>query len=209
MSRREVGTELLSHPDQDLAKPGRVWAKGNQIVMQFPIVLNAVSSWYIHLTAFNHLLLFSSVPFSRSVKPDSLRPHESQHARPPCPSPTPRVHPNPCPLSRWCHPTISSSVIPFSFHPQSFSASGSFPMSQLFAWGSQSIGVSASTSFLPLNTQDLSPLGWIGWIFLKSRGLSRVFSNTTVQKHQWFSAQLSYSPTLTSIPDYWKNHSFH
>ena len=121
---------------------------------------------------------------------DSLRPHEPQHARPPCPSSTPRVHPNPCPLSRWCHPTISSSVIPFSC-PQSFPASGSFPMSQFFASGGQSIGVSASASVLPMNIQDWFPLGWTGWISLQSKGLSRVFSNTTVQKHQFFSVQLS------------------
>ena len=107
------------------------------------------------------------------------------------PSPTPGVHTNPCPLSLWCHPTISSSVVPFSFCPQSFQASGSFQMSQLFTSGSQSIGVSASTSVLPMNTQDWSPLGWTGWIFLQSRGLSRVFSNTTVQKHQFFSSWLS------------------
>ena len=131
---------------------------------------------------------FSSVQFSLSVVSDSLWPHELQHARPPCPSPTPRVHPNRCPLSWWCHPIISSSVIPFSSCPQSFPASGSFPMSQLFVWGGQSIGVSASTSVLPMNTQGWSPLGWTGWIFL---GLSRVFSNTTVQKHQFFLAQLS------------------
>ena len=118
--------------------------------------------------------------FSRSVVPDSLRPHESQHARPPCPSPTPGVHPNPCRLSRWCHPTISSSVVPFSSCPQSFPALGSFAMSQLFAWGGQSIGVSASTWVLPMNTQDWSPLEWTGWIFLQSKGLSRVFSNNTV-----------------------------
>ena len=117
--------------------------------------------------------------------------HELQHARPPCPSPTPRDYPNPCPLSWWCHPTISSSVIPFSSCPQSFPASGSFQMNQLFASGGQSIGVSASTSVLPINTQDWSPLGWTGWISLQSKGLSRVFSNTTVQKHQFFSAQLS------------------
>ena len=117
---------------------------------------------------------------------DSLRPHESQHARPPCPSPTPRVYPNSCPLSRWCHPTISSSVVPFSFHPQSFPASRSFPMSQLFASGGQSIGASASTLVLPIYIQDWSPLGWPGWISLQSKGLSRVFSNTTVQKHQFF-----------------------
>ena len=133
----------------------------------------------------------SSVQFSRSVVSDCLRPHESQHARPPCPSPTPGVYPNSCPLSRWCHPTISSPVVPFSSCPQSFQASGSFPMSQLFTSGSQSIGVSASTSALPMNTQDWSPLGWTGWISLQSKGLSRVFSNTTVQKHQFFGVQLS------------------
>ena len=111
--------------------------------------------------------------------------------QPPCLSPTPRVHPNLCPSSCWCHPTISSSVIPFSSCPQSSPASGSFPMSQLFASGGQSIGVSASTSVLPMNIQDWSPLGWTGWISLQSKGLSRVFSNTTVQKHQFFGAQLS------------------
>ena len=133
---------------------------------------------------------FSSVQFSCSVMSYSLRPHGPQHARPPCPSPTPGVYPNSCPLSRWCHPTISSSVIPFS-HLQSFPASGSFPMSQLFASGVQSIGVSASASVLPMNTQDWSPLGWTSWISLQSKRPSRVFSNTTVQKHQFFSAQLS------------------
>ena len=131
------------------------------------------------------------VQFSRSVVSDSLRPNEPQHARPPCPSPTPGVHPNPCPLSWWCHPAISYSVVPFSFCTQSFPASGSFPMSQLFTWGGQSIGVSASAPVLPMNTQDQSPLGWTGWISLQSKGLSRVFSNTTVQKHQFSSAQLS------------------
>ena len=115
----------------------------------------------------------STVQFSYSVVSDSLRPHELQHARPPCPSPTPGVHPNPRPLSWWCHPTISSSVIPFSSCPQSFPASGSFPVSQLFASGGQSIGVSASTSVLPMNTQDWSPLEWTGWISLQSRGLSK------------------------------------
>ena len=129
--------------------------------------------------------------FSCSVMSDSLRPHESQHTRPPCPSPTPGVYPNSRPLSQWCHPAISSSVVPFSSCPQSLPASGSFPMSQLFAWGGQSIGVSASASVLPINTQDWSPLGWTGWISLQSRGISRVFSNTTVQKHPFFSAQLS------------------
>ena len=115
----------------------------------------------------------------------------SQHSRPLCQSPTPGVHLNSCPSSRWCHPAISSSVVPFSSCPQSLPASRSFPMTQLFAWGSQSIGVSASASVLPMNTQDWSPLEWTGWIFLQSKGLSRVFSNTTVQKHQFFGAQLS------------------
>ena len=133
---------------------------------------------------------FSSVEFSHSVVSDSLWPHELQHTRPPCPSPTPGVHPNPCPSSWWRHPTISSSVIPFS-HPQSFPAPGFFQMSQLFTSGGQSIGVSASTSVLPMNTQDRSLLEWTGWISLLSKGLSRVFSNTTVQKHQFFGAQPS------------------
>ena len=115
-----------------------------------------------------------SVQFSRSVLSDSLWPHEPQHTRPPCPSPTPGIHPNPCPLTRWCHPTISSSVVPFSSCPQSFPASGSFQTSQLFASGGQSIGVSASKLVLPMNTQDWSPLGWTGWISLQSKGLSRV-----------------------------------
>ena len=137
------------------------------------------------------LTLLSSVQFSHSVMSDSLRFHESKHARPPCPSPTPRVHPNSCPSSWWCHPAISSSVVSFSSCPQSLPASGSFQMSQLFAWGGQNIGVSALASFLPKNTQDWSPLGWTGWISLQSKGLSRVFSNTTVQKHQFFGAQLS------------------
>ena len=129
------------------------------------------------------MTIFSSVQFSQSVVFDSLPPLGSQHTRPPCPSPTPGVYPNPCPLSWWCHPAISSSGIPFSSCPQSFLASGSFPMSQLCASGGQSIEVSASTSVLPMNTQDWSPLGWTGWIASQSKGLSRVFSNTTVQKH--------------------------
>ena len=135
--------------------------------------------------------VFSSVQFSHLVMSDSLWPHEPQHIRPPCPSPTPRVYPNPYLLSRWCHPTISSSVIPFSSCPQSFPASGCFQMSQLFASVGQSIRVSASSSVLPVNSQDWSALRWAGWISLQPKGLSRVFSNTTVQKHQFFSAQLS------------------
>ena len=120
-----------------------------------------------------------------------LWPYESQHARPPCPSPTPGVHPNSFPSSQWCHPAISSSVIPFSYCLQSLPASESFPMSQLFSWGGQRIGVSSSASVLPKNTQDWSPLEWTAWISLQSKGLSRVFSNTTVQKHQFFGVQLS------------------
>ena len=131
------------------------------------------------------------VQFSHSVVSDSLWPHEPQHARPPCPSPTPGVYSNLYLSSWWCHPAISSSVVPFSSCPQSLPASGSFLMSQLFASGGQSIGVSASASVLPMNTQDWSPLGWIGWISLQSKGLSRVFSKATVQKHQFFGAQLS------------------
>ena len=132
-----------------------------------------------------------SVQFSRSVMSNSLRHHGLQHARPPCPSPTPTVYSNSCPLSRCCHLTISSSVIPFSSCLQSFPLSGSFPVSQFFVSGGQSIGISASTSVLPMNIQDRFPLGWTGWISLQSTRLLRVFSNTTVQKHQFFSAQLS------------------
>ena len=136
--------------------------------------------------------------FSCSVMSDSLRPHGLQHTRLPCPSPAPRAYENSCPSSRWCHPTISSSVVPFS-PLQSFSASGSFQMSQFFASGGQSIGVSASASVLPMNIQDWFPLGWTGWISLQSKRLSRVFSNTTVQKHQFFGAQFSL----------WSNSHFH
>ena len=181
------------------------------------------------------LILLYVSHFSHSVVSDSLQPHGLQHARPPCPSPTPRVHSNSCPLSRWCHPTISSSVIPFSSCLRGLPASGSFQMSQLFPSGGQSIGVSASASVLPRNIQDWFPLGWTGWISLQSKGLSRVSSNTTVQKHQFFGTRLSlwsnsndfhsdcsvedsrfffqvfsffYSPMLVSIHDYWKKHSF-
>ena len=129
--------------------------------------------------------------FSRSVVSGSLWPHGLQHARPLCPPPTPRAYSNSCPSHRWCHPTISSSVVPFSSCLQSFPASGSFPMSRFFASCGQRIGVSASTSVPSMNTQDWSALGWTGWISLQSKGLLRVFSNTTVQKHQFFSAQLS------------------
>ena len=129
--------------------------------------------------------------FSRSVVSNSLLPHESQHARPPCPSPSPGVHSNSRPSSQWCHPAIYSFVIPFSSCLQSLPASKSFPMSQPFAWGGRSTGVSALAKVLPKNTQDWSPLEWTGWISLQSKGLSIVFSNTTVQKHQFFGTQLS------------------
>ena len=138
---------------------------------------------------------------------DSLWPHGLQHFRPSCPSPTPRVYLNSCPLSWWCHPTISSSVIPFSSCLQSFPPSESFLMSQFFPSGGPSTGVSASTSVFPMNIQDWLLLGWTGWISLQSKGLSRVFSNTTVQKHQFFSTQLSSQSNSHSIHDYWKNHS--
>ena len=143
------------------------------------------------------------VQFSRSVMSDSLQPHEPQHTRPPCPSPPPGVHPNPCPSSRWCHPTIPSSVVPFSSCPQSFPASGSFQMSQLFASGGQSIGVSASTSVLPMNTQDWSPLGWTGWISLQSKGtlkslLQHHSSKASIlRRSAFFTVQLSH-PYMTS-----------
>ena len=158
--------------------------------------------------------IYISVQFSRSVMSDSLRTHESQHARPPCPSPTPGVYSNSCPSSWWRHPAISSSVVPFSSCPQSLQASGSFPMSQLFTWGGQSIGVSASASVRPMNTQDLSPLGWTGWISLQSKGLgiavslqSQESSPTPQFKSINFSAlNFLHSPTLTSIRDHGKNH---
>ena len=142
------------------------------------------------LPGFAQYLISASVQFSCLVVSDSLWTQELQHARPPCPSLTPGVHPNPCPSSPWCHPTISSSVVPFSSYPQSFAALEPFPVSQLFTSGGQNIGVSASTSVLPMNTRDWSS-EWTDWISLQSKGLSRVFSNTTVQKHQSFGAQLS------------------
>ena len=150
-----------------------------------------ISSFSGSHTSMYVMIARDSVQFSRSVMSDSLWPHGLQQAKPPCPSPTHRAYSNSCPSSRWCHPTVSSSVIPFSSCSQPFPASGSFPMSQLFTSGGQSIGVSASASVLPMNTQDWSPLGWTDWISLQSKGLSRVFSNITVQKHQFFGAQLS------------------
>ena len=149
----------------------------------------------------------SSVQLSHSVMCDSLPPHESQHARPPCPLPTPRVHSDSRPSSQWCHPAISSSVVPFSSCPPSLPASKSFPMSQPFIWGGQRTGVSALASFPPKKSQGWSPSEWTGWISLQSKGLARVFSNTTIQKHQFFALSFLQSPTLTSIHDHWKNHS--
>ena len=147
-------------------------------------------------------IYFSSVQFSHSVVSDSLWSYELQHARSPCPSPTPGVYPNSCPLSQWCHPTI-----PFSSCPQSFPASGSFQMSRFFTSGGRSIGVSASASVLPMNIQDWFPLGWTGWTFLQSRDSQE--SSPTSQFKSINSSALSflYGPTLTSIHDYWKNHS--
>ena len=157
-----------------------VWQKTTKFCKAFILHLKLNKLKFFKLIYF---WLFNSVQSLNCVWLLATVSHEPQHTRPPCPSPTPGVHPNPCPLSRWCHPTISSSVVPFSSCAQSFPTSGSFPMSQFFASGGQSIEVSASTSVLPMNTQDWSPLGWTGWISLKSKGLSRVFSNTTVQKH--------------------------
>jgi len=148
----------------------------------------SLGSTYFIGWVLNGLVQFSSV---HSVVSDSLWPHGLQHTRPPCSSPTPEVYSNSCPLNQWCHPAISSSVILLSSHPQSFPASRSFPMNQLFSSGGLRTGVSASTSVLPTNTQDWYPLGWTGWISLQSKGLSRVFSITTVQKHQFFCTQLS------------------
>ena len=158
----------------------------------FVIIPGSVLAKWVNMGNLHNLteLLSYTVQFSSSVVSDSLQTHGSQHAKPPCPSPTPGVYSNSCPSCWWCHPTISSSVIPFISCLQSFPAWASFQMSQLFSSGGQSTGVSASTSVLPMNTQDWSPLGWTGWISLQSKGLSRVFSNTTVQKHQFLGIQL-------------------
>ena len=178
---------MQSYTGSELRK--KIDIKDNIIIMKFEYGLWFISSFFLDSTYWS--LYYHSVQFSCSVMSDSLQPHETQHARPPCPSPIPGVHPNPCPLSWCCQPTISSSVVPFSSCPKSFPVSGSFQMGQLFTSGGQSMGVSASTTVLPMNTQDRSPLGWSGWTSLQSKGLSRVFSNTTVQKHQFFSAQPS------------------
>ena len=171
----------------------------------FCLILGFLAFWIKSLFLFlQHL---SSVQFSHSVVSESLWPHGLQHARPLCPSPTPRIYSNSCPLSWWYHPTISSSVVPFSSCHQSFPASWCFQMSDLFSWGGQSIGVSASASVLSMNTQYWFPLGWTDWISLQFKELSRVFYSTTVQNHQFFRTHFLYSPTLASIHDYWKNKS--
>ena len=192
-----------SVPSLRITQTQAVWS-----VFFFPF--HDIPSWFIikHWW-FIDLLLFSSAQFSRSVMSDSLQPHGLPHARPPCPSPTPRVYSNSCPLSQWCHPTILSSVDSFSSCLQSFLASGSFPMSQFFISGGQRIGVSASTSLSPMNTQDWSPLGWTGWIPFSPRDSQE--SSPTPQFKSINSSALSFlhSPTLTSIHDYWeKSHSF-
>ena len=161
--------------------------------LRFFPVYNRVTKNQTRLSDWTTIAL--SVQFSHSVVSDSLRPRGLQHDRPPCPSPTPRAYSDSCPLCWWCHPTISLSIIPFSSCLQSFPASGSFLMSRFFASGGQSIEVSASA--LPINIHDWFPLGWAGWISLQSKGLSRVFSNTTVQKHQFFGTQLSH-PYMTT-----------
>ena len=162
----------------------------------------------VYIRSFLYLLYtVTSLHFSCSVMSDSLWPHESQHARPPCPSQTPRVYPNSCPLSQWYHPAISSSVVPFSSCPQSLPASGSFPTSQIFPWGSQSIGVSASAPVLPMNTQDWSLLGGTGWISLQSKGLSKSSPIPQFKSINFSVLRFLHSPTLTSIHDHWKNHN--
>ena len=162
----------------------QVWSLGWEDPLEKEMAAHSsISAWKTPWTEEPSRPQSSSIQFSHSVVSDSLGPHESQHARPACSSPTPGVYPNSCPSSQWCH------VIPFSSCSKSLPASGSFPMSQLFTWGGQRIGVSASV--FPMNNQDWSPLGWTGWISLQSKGLSRVFSNTTVQKHQFFCTQVS------------------
>ena len=179
-----------------LSPSGRRWSEAvcvisSQFVVRFFLkgqsTAGKVPPWKGKLV----LLIFNLTWCFSLVVSDSLQPHGLQHARPPCPSPTPGVYSNSCPLSLWCHPTISSSVVPFSSYLQSFPASGTFPVSQFFASGGQSIGVSASASVLPMNIQDWFPLEGTGWISLQSKGLSRIFFNTTFQKHQFFGAQLS------------------
>ena len=168
-------------------KHGIEWKMPFTICVILCSVNNLPVTWFF-LSFFFYFFIFKrgSVQFSCSVMSNSWQPHESECTRPPCPSPTPRITPNSCASSQWWHPAISSSVVPFFLCLKSLPASGSFPVNQLFAWGGQSIGVSASVSVLPMNTQAWAPLGWTGWTSLQSKGLSRVFSNTTVQKHQFW-----------------------
>ena len=193
-----MGSHSVRHDWSDLAAAAAaafqsrsIWCSLNQCILVYTSLdwsILVYTSLHLKSVVFRSDQKFQRVQISCSVMSNSLQPQEPQHARPPCPSPAPRTHPNPCPLSRWCRPTISSSVVPFSSCLQSFPAPGSFQMSQLFASSGQSIGVSALTSVLPMNIQDWFTLGWTAWTSLQSKGLPRVFSNTTVQKHQFFSA---------------------
>ena len=176
------------------------WLKTQHSKMKI-MASTPITSWQIGGKTMETMTDFQFSSVTRSCL--TLQSHELQHARLPCPSPTPGVHPNSCPSSWWCHPAISSSVIPFSSSLQTFPASGSFQMNQFFTSDGQSIGVSALASVLPVNTEDWSPLGWTGWISL------RVFSKTTVESISSSVLSFLYVPTLTSILDYWKNHSFH
>ena len=179
-------------------------------IQRTPVLHFQDGNLHLPSRAVPHLGTFSSVQFSHLVMSSSLRPHGLQHARLPCPSPSPGAYSNSCPWSQWCHPTISSSIIPFSSHLQSFPASGSFPVSQVLCirWPKYwSFSFSISPSILPVNIQDWFPLGLTGWISLQPKGLSRVFFNTTVQKHQFFSTQPSSQSNFTSICDHRKNHS--
>ena len=196
MKFRQRCTKISELFGKNLRAPRREWKC-------FLRIVNKKNAQVTRQSKIQQFHIFSSVAQSCLT----LRPHESQHARSPCPSPTPRVHPNPCPSSQWCHPTISSSVIPFSFCAQSSPASGSFQMSQFFESGGQSIGVSASTSVLPMNTQDWNPLGWTGWSPFSPRDSQE--SSPTPQFKSINSSALSflYSPTVTSTRDHWKNHS--
>ena len=191
--------------NHQVAWEGLNWLRSVTFLITSPVTVK-IGPWTTFSIAKNveyfSEYIISSVQFSRSVMSNSLQPHESQHARPPCPSPTPGVHSNSCPSSQWCHPAISPSVVPFFSCPQSLPAPGSFPMSQLFAWGGQTIGVSALASVLPMNTQGWS-LEWTGWISLQSKGLSRVFSKSINSSALSF----HHSPTVTSIHDHRKNHS--
>ena len=189
-------------------KPGGLLSLGSHRVGHNWSDLAAAAAAASHKIWYVIFSLFLKIQFSRSVMSDSLRPHEPQHARSPCPSPNPGVHLNPCPSSQWCHPTISSSVVPFSCCLQSFPASGSFPMSQLFAWGGQSIEVSASTSVLPMNTQDWYPLGWTALDLLSVQGTLKSFLQYHSSKASILWRSAFFMVQLTSIHDYWKNHRF-